>query len=141
MVILGIAGTVFQAIFTLLLELTVTHQKLNQFAIGMVMYSLVMIIVVPFYTCGMNYACEITYPVGESINGGIMMSASQISGIAGTFLCDWLINTYSLKYLTNIVLLGFFVFACVFVLLFDEKLDREEMKKLEEKLKKKQKNI
>ena len=85
MVILGITGTVFQAIFTLLLELTVTHKKMNQFAIGMVMYSLVMVIVVPFYTCGMNYACEITYPVGESINGGIMMSASQISGIAGIF--------------------------------------------------------
>ena len=129
MIILGFCGTVFQAIFTLLLELTVNHKNMNQFAVGMVMYSLVNAILVPFYTCGMNYACEITYPVGESINGGIMMSASQISGIAGTFLCDWLINTYSLKYLTNVVLLGFFVCACIFVLLFDEKLDREEIEK------------
>ena len=141
MIILGISGTIFQAIFTLLLELTVTHKKMNQFAIGMVMYSLVMVIVVPFYTCGMNYACEITYPVGESINGGIMMSASQISGIAGTFLCDWLINTYSLKYLTNIVLLGFFVFACVFVMLFDEKLDREEIEKAGREAEKKVKKL
>ena len=141
MIILGISGTIFQAIFTLLLELTVTHKKMNQFAIGMVMYSLVNVIVVPFYTCGMNYACEITYPVGESINGGIMMSASQISGIAGTFLCDWLINTYSLKYLTNIVLLGFFVFACVFVMLFDEKLDREEIEKAGREAEKKTKKI
>ena len=34
-----------------------------------------------------------------------------------------------MKYLTNVVLLGFFVCASVFVLLFDEKLDREEIEK------------
>jgi FLVCR family feline leukemia virus subgroup C receptor-related protein len=130
MIILGVTGTVFQAIFTLLLELSTKHKSINEFAVGMVMYSLVMAIVIPFYTCGMNYACEITYPVGESINGGIMMSASQISGIAGTFLCDWLINDYPGKtYLTNIIMLLFFVFACVFIFLFDEKLDREEIEK------------
>jgi hypothetical protein len=130
MIILGVTGTIFQAIFTLLLELSTKHKSINQFAVGMVMYSLVTAIVIPFYTCGMNYACEITYPVGESINGGIMMSASQLSGIGGTFLCDWLINDYPSKsYLTNIIMLLFFIFACVFIFLFDEKLDREEIEK------------
>ena len=128
MIGMAILGTIFQALFTLLLELSPNHKSVNAYAVGMVMYSLVNAIVVPFYTIGMNYACEITYPVGESINGGIMMSMSQISGIAGTFLCDHLINKYDTKkYLSNVVLLGFFVIACIFVCLFDEKLDRHEI--------------
>ena len=49
-------------------------------------------IVLPFYTIGINYTCEITYQVGESINGGIMLTMSQISGILGTFLCDHFTN-------------------------------------------------
>jgi Na+/melibiose symporter-like transporter len=128
MIVMAIVGSVFQALLTLLLELSVNHKSVNAYAVGMVMYSLVNAIVIPFYTIGMNYACEITYPVGESINGGIMMSMSQISGIAGTFLCDHLINHQEKKkYLSNIVLLGFFVIACIFVFLFDEKLDRHEV--------------
>ena len=128
MIGMAIVGSVFQALLTLLLELSVNHKSVNAYAVGMVMYSLVNAIVIPFYTIGMNYACEITYPVGESINGGIMMSMSQISGIGGTFLCDYLINhKEQKKYLSNIVLLGFFVIACIFVFLFDEKLDRHEI--------------
>ena len=127
MIILCILGTVFQALFTLLLEL-VESRKLNAYAIGMVLYTLVNMIVVPFYTIGMNYACEITYPVGESINGGIMMSMSQISGIAGTFLCDHFITNYEKKpWISNVILLGFFAISCIFVFLFDEKLDRQEV--------------
>ena len=76
----------------------------------------------------MNYACEITYPVGESINGGIMISASQISGIAGTFLCDYFINYYQeKKWISNLILSLFFVVGCIFVFLFDDKLDRHEI--------------
>lgn len=130
MILMCVVGTVFQALFTLLLELSLPEHNLhlNQFAIALVMYSLVNAIVVPFYTAGMNYACEITYPVGESINGGIMMTMSQLSGIGGTFLCDHFINNYKEKrWISNVILLGFFVIACIFVFLFDEKLDRNEV--------------
>ena len=127
MIILCILGTVFQALFTLLLEL-VESKKLNPYAIGLVLYTLVNMIVVPFYTIGMNYACEITYPVGESINGGIMMTMSQLSGIGGTFLCDHFINhNKNRPWISNVILLGFFAASCVFVFLFDEKLDRQEV--------------
>ena len=130
MIVLVILGTIFQALFTILLEVSLHHESLNQYAIGMVLYTLVTAILIPFYTIGMNYACEITYPVGESINGGIMMTMSQISGIAGTFGCDALINDYEdAKYASNVVLLIFFVIACVFVFLFDEKLERYEVDK------------
>jgi hypothetical protein len=29
----------------------------------------------------MDFVCELTYPVGESISGGLIMISSQISGI------------------------------------------------------------
>ena len=78
----------------------------------------------------MNYACEITYPVEESINGGIMITMSQLSGIGRTFLCDYFINNHpNTKWITNCILSFLFVFACVFVFLFDEKLDRYEIDK------------
>ena len=125
-VILCISGTILQALFTFLLELA-KSKDFSAYAIGLVLYTLVNMIVVPFYTIGMNYACEITYPVGESINGGIMMTMSQLSGIGGTFLCDHFIqNNADKPWISNIILLGFFAISCVFVFLFDEKLDRQE---------------
>jgi FLVCR family feline leukemia virus subgroup C receptor-related protein len=128
MIILVILGLIFQALFTLLLELSVENEKLHKFAIGMTLYTLVTAVLIPFYTIGMNYACEITYPVGESINGGIMMSMSQISGIVGTFGCDALMIDYEeKKWASNILLLCFFVVASVFVFLFDERLARNEV--------------
>ena len=127
MIILCILGTFFQALFTFLLEL-VEPKGLNAYAIGLILYTLVNMIVVPFYTIGMNYACEITYPVGESINGGIMMTMSQLSGIGGTFLCDYfIVNKKEKPWISNVILLGFFVISCIFVFLFDEKLNRQEI--------------
>ena len=128
-VILCISGTVLQALFTFLLELA-KKKDFSAYAIGLVLYTLVNMIVVPFYTLGMNYACEITYPVGESINGGIMMTMSQLSGIGGTFLCDHFIQHNEDKpWISNVILLGFFAVSCIFVFLFDEKLNRQEIDK------------
>ena len=130
MIILCVSGTVFQICLTLFLELF-KNNEINsniEFIIGIIFNSLVTIVVIPFYTIGMNYACEITYPVGESINGGIMMSVSQISGIAGTFLCDYFITYYTdKKWITNLILSTFFGIACIFVFLFDNKLARHEV--------------
>lgn len=128
MIILVILGLIFQELFTLLLELSIENDKLNKFAIGMIIYTLVTAILISFYTIGMNYAWEITYSLGESINGGIMMSMSQISGIVGTFGCDALMFDYKeQKWASNVLLLCFFVVASIFVFLFDEKLARNEI--------------
>lgn len=136
MVILCVSGTIFQILLTILLEICKpdpSKEKENstlEFVIALIIYSLVCIVNTPFYTIGMNYACEITYPVGESINGGLMISMSQISGIGGTFLCDYFINEYpNKKWITNFIMSIFFVLACIFVFLFDEKLDRYEIDK------------
>ena len=136
MIILCVSGTIFQILLTILLEIfkpdspKEDENSTIEFVIALIIYSLVTIVNTPFYTIGMNYACEITYPVGESINGGIMITMSQLSGIGGTFLCDYFINNYpNTKWITNCILSLLFVFACVFVFLFDEKLDRYEIDK------------
>ena len=136
MILLCVLGTVFQILLSVLLEMfkpdNIKENEYSkvEFVIALFIYSLISMVVTPFYTIGMNYACEITYPVGESINGGFMMSASQISGIGGTFLCDYYINQYpDKKWIANCILSIFFILACIFVFLFDEKLDRSEIDK------------
>lgn len=127
MILLAVSGAVFQALFTLLLEL-IESKDLNAYAMGIIMYSLINISIISFYTIGMNYACEITYPVGESINGSIMASMPQILSIALTFLCDHFINNYEdKKWISNIILLILLVLSIVFTCLFDKKLDRQEV--------------
>ena len=139
MIILCVLGTIFQVLLTVFLEIFQPDEKDKnesstiEFIVALIINSLLTIVVMPFYTIGMNYACEITYPVGESINGGLMISMSQISGIGGTFLCDYFINEYhEKKWVTNFIMCMFFIIACLFVFLFDEKLDRYEIDKKNE---------
>lgn len=128
LIILVLSGTLSQVLFTLLLELSLHHVWMNKYAISLVMYTIVNVLVISFYTIGMNYACEITYPVGESTNGGFMMSMSQISGIVGTFACDALINNYEDKQFgSNVLLIGFFIIGSIFMFFLDEKLARAEI--------------
>ena len=129
-IILAVSGTIFQALFTLLLEL-VEKKDLNAYAIGIIMYSLINISIISFYSIGMNYACEITYPVGEAINGSIMSSTPQLLAIALIFLCDHFINHKSeKKYISNIILLILLALSVIFVCLLDEKLDRQEIENI-----------
>ena len=128
MIILSVSGTVFQAIFTMLLEL-IEKKNLNAYAIGIIIYSLINIAIISFYTIGMNFACEITYPVGESISGSIMASTPQLLSIGLTFLCDHFINHNNKKWISNVILLILIALSIIFVFLLDEKLLREEVEK------------
>ena len=130
MIVLAVSGAVFQALFTLLLEL-VDKKDLNAYAIGIIMYSLINISIISFLSIGMNYACEITYPVGEIINGSIMSSLPQLLAIALTFLCDHYINKKEDKrWISNVILLILLVLSIIFVCLLDEKLDRQEIENI-----------
>ena len=46
-----------------------------------ILWSICSIAILPIYTCSMDFVCELTYPVGESISGGFIMTCTQISGI------------------------------------------------------------
>lgn len=45
-------------------------------------WSLVCIGVFPVFMIGLDYACELSYPVGESLSVGLIFTFSQIVGIA-----------------------------------------------------------
>ena len=129
MTIFCISAIVFQVFLTFLLEL-VESKGLNAFAICLVFYILINASIIPFYTIGMNYACEITYPVSESISGGIIIALSQLCGIGGTYLFDHFINHQQDKtWIINVILLIFFVISFLLSLFFDEKLYRYEIDK------------
>ena len=130
LVLLSIFGSIFQALFTFLLELF-ESKGLNSYPIGLVMYSLINISIISFNSIGLNYACEITYPVGESLNGSIMASTPQILAVALTFLCDYCINHVdNKKWISNVILLILLVLSIIFGLLLDEKLDRQEIEQI-----------
>ena len=124
LILLAVSGAVFQALFTLLLEL-IESKDLNAYAMGLIMYSLINISIISFYSIGMNYACEITYPVGESINGSIMATTPQILAIGLTFLCDYFINHNDKKWISNVILVILLGLSIIFCCLLDEKLDRQ----------------
>ena len=128
MIILSVSGTVFQAIFTMLLEL-IEKKNLNAYAIGIIIYSLINIAIISFYTIGMNFACEITYPVGESISGSIMASTPQLLSIGLTFLCDHFINHNSKKWISNVILLILLALSIIFVCLLNGELGRDKIEK------------
>jgi len=63
------------------MTLALEYIKNNLFLYITVLWSLCSISILPIYTCSMDFVCELTYPVGESISGGLIMISSQISGI------------------------------------------------------------
>ena len=129
MIILAISGSVFQGLFTLLLELA-ESKDLNKYAIGLIVYSLISMVFVSVFSISINYACEITYPISESLTTCIMSSSPQTFSIGMTFLCDYFINHHrDKKWITNLILLLLFVLSIIFVFLLDEKLNRQEVEK------------
>ena len=76
-IILNIVGILAHGLLTLGIEMF----EDKAFIILMIGEVIVYCCILPIYTCSMDFVCEITYPVGETISGGIIMSFTQISGI------------------------------------------------------------
>jgi hypothetical protein len=51
----------------------------------------------------MDFVGELTYPVGESISDGIIMTSSQIGGILLILLASYLIENVKPLLLTNLI--------------------------------------
>ena len=47
----------------------------------LILWTLCSFSIVPIFTCSMDFVVELTYPVGESISGGLIMMVNQITGI------------------------------------------------------------
>lgn len=78
-IIINCLSIVFHFAMTVLLEVTPD----NAFIIAMILWTSVTICIIPIFTIGMDFVVELTYPVGESISGGVIMTFNQLSGIFG----------------------------------------------------------
>jgi Na+/melibiose symporter-like transporter len=74
---LNAAGIIIHAAMTILIE----YFEESSFPILMVMWTICSMCILPIYTCCMDFVCEMTYPVGESISGGTIMMCTQIAAI------------------------------------------------------------
>ncbi len=102
---------------------TITNKYLG--VTSFICYTLIIGFAVPIYTSGMDFVCEITYPVGESTSEGIIMSFNQIMGIIGIIICDSF-RTYlkEYKFLTNLFCIVLFVISCLCLVLINPKNSR-----------------
>lgn len=127
--ILSFLGVIFQAFLSFLFEL-IDSKNLDGYPIGIIFYILIHAVIIPFYTIGMNYVCEITYPINETISGGIIMSMAHICGLIGFYLFDHFLNNIESKtWLTNVIILIFFFIGFIFIFISNEQLIRDEIEK------------
>jgi len=113
-------------IITLIL-MEITNKKYLSI-VSFICYTLIISFSVPIYTSGMDFVCEITYPVGESISEGVIMSFNQIMGIIGILICDsFRIFLKQYKYLTNLFCILLFIISCVTLLFVNPELKRNNI--------------
>lgn len=127
MLILNLAGIITLILITILLEVVAEEQL---FIVIIILFSLLICCAVPIFSTGMDYVCELTYPVGESISGGLIMCCNQISGIVGILISNAFIEFVpDHRYLTNLLAIVLFVISIVCVWMIKEKLLRNEKEK------------
>ena len=119
--LLNFSGFIFQGLMTILTEV---YQE-YAFYFLLFFFSLSIVAILPVYTCSMDFVGELTYPVGESISGGVIMSVNQIISIFLVLFCDFLMERFpDIKYLPNAFSLLFFLISFVSLFSLDEKLLR-----------------
>ena len=117
-------------IITLILMETVNKKYLG--ITSFICYTLVIGTSVPIYTSGMDFVCEITYPVGESISEGVIMTCNQIMGIIGILICDsFRTHLKQYKFLTNLFCIILFIISCATLLFVNPELVRNKKEKIE----------
>ena len=123
MIILNICGLISMIILTVLLEFV----EKNVFVLCIILFTFIIGFVTPIYTTGMDYVAEMTYPVGESISGGLIMCFNQIFGIIGILIADAFIDKVGDKrYLTNIMSIIIFTISIISIFFIEERLLRNE---------------
>lgn len=92
----------------------------------MISFFLILLSVVPCIGIGMDYACEITYPVGEMFSNGLIMSGGQLVGIAEVYIADFAIKENKV-YIINIMISITFIISILSIFLLKEDLKRNNM--------------
>lgn len=124
--VLIIVATISIIIMTILLEVI----EDGGFYLNLVGMTLILIASVPLYSIGSDYACEITYPVGELISVGLILTGSQILGVLESFLADYFLSIKK-PFLINVMTIVLFLIALVMIFLLEEDLIRNKMEEAE----------
>lgn len=97
------------------------------YIILMVLWTFCSMSIIPIYTCSMDFVVELTYPVGESISGGLIMTCSQISGILAIVICDYFMEYFpNIRYLSNSFSSLFLLISFISIYSLEEKLLRHQ---------------
>ena len=116
---------IIMIIFSFLLEYVKNLDVI--FCFGIILYSCLVGFLITIHTNGMDYVCELTYPVGESQSGGIIMSMNQIFGIGLTYLGQFFIDKIKkYKFITNILVCCTLLISLVTLWFIEDKLLRHE---------------
>lgn len=82
---------------------------------------------IPLFSIAMDFACELTYPVGESVSSGLMYSSSHLLGFLSTFLIDFFLTQFKeYKFLPNLYSIMLFAISLIFVCLSKDNLIRKK---------------
>ena len=123
-VILIIFALLNQVTMTLLLEIVSLNNYSTIFRIILILETFIMCSVFPFFAIGMDYVCEITYPVSELISCGIILVTSQILGIIETYICSYFIEVLKKPFYVNLLNSFVFLFALIILVYLKEELLR-----------------
>ncbi len=106
------------SISTALLEMfNDTHENLDTFIL-IICSTFYGFCLMSLYTLHIDFACELTYPIGESISIATMHVFSQTAGAASTFLVNYFLTSYErYRFLPNFFSIGLFVIS-MFALFF-----------------------
>lgn len=128
-IILGGLGLVSSIAISCLADLFDSSLEANKpiiFFIWAIGSSLMMITCVPFYAIGMDYVCEITYPVGELISGGFILTGSQILGVGEIALAEYFFDIKK-RYFINIMSSVLILIAFKMIFWMKDDLKRNEI--------------
>lgn len=101
----------------------------NSFVVLVICFPIIAICSLPVYSTGMDYVIELTYPVGELISGGFVMTGAQLVGIAMTFLSNYFTDVLEIRYLPNVLCCGMFLLSFITLLFLKEELIRNNKDK------------
>ena len=125
LLICNLCALIIMILFTFLLEFVKNLDVV--FAFSILLYSSLVGFLITIHTNGMDYVCELTYPVGESQSGGIIMSMNQIFGIGLTYLGQFFIDEIKeYKYITNILTCTTLLISLITLWFIKDKLLRHE---------------
>ena len=125
LLICNLCALIIMILFTFLLEFVKNLDVV--FAFSILLYSSLVGFLITIHTNGMDYVCELTYPVGESQSGGIIMSMNQIFGIGLTYLGQFFIDDIKeYKYITNILTCTTLLISLITLWFIQDKLFRHE---------------